>query len=68
MKIMMNSLTSANWRPTIFILLCGLQKPMVIPAKAGIQEGRGWKNVGRGLVPRWGRGGEWQTLPCQFGA
>ena len=26
-------------RPTIFILLCGLYKPMVIPAKAGIQRG-----------------------------
>ena len=28
-------------RPTIFILLCGLRKAMVIPAKGGIQRGRG---------------------------
>ncbi len=35
----MNALTSANWCPTIFILLCGLHKAMVIPAKAGIQWG-----------------------------
>ncbi len=21
---------------------------------------------GEGLVPRWGRGGEWQNPPCQF--
>ncbi len=39
----MDSLTSSNWSPTIFILLCGLHKAMVIPAKAGIQEGRGWE-------------------------
>ena len=25
----------------------------------------GGGNVGRGLVPRWGRGGEWQNPPCQ---
>ena len=28
-------------RITIFILLCGLHKPMVIPSKAGIQKGWG---------------------------
>ena len=44
----------------------------VIPAKAGIQEWGGGNVVrskttrGEGLVPRWGRGGEWQNPPCQF--
>ncbi len=33
---MMNSLTSYNWSPTIFILLCGLHKAMVIPAKGDL--------------------------------
>ena len=46
---------------------------MVIPAKAGIQKGWGWGNVvrskttrGEGLVPRWGRVGEWLNPPRQL--
>ena len=35
-------------RPTIFILLCGLRKAMVIPAKAGIQ---GEESVPRVFIP-----------------
>ena len=39
---------------------------MVIPAKAGIQKGWGEGNVVRGLVPRWGRVGEWLNPPRQL--
>ena len=32
-----------------------------------LMDNGGMKNVARGLVPRWGRGGAWQNPPRQFG-
>ena len=40
-------------RPMIFILLCGLHKPIVIPAKAGIQV-RGGRRT-RATLSRYGQ-------------
>ena len=39
-------------RTTILVLLCGLPKAMVVPAKAGIKKGRGEGIVALGLVAR----------------
>ncbi len=46
----------------------GPSAEFVIPAKAGIQEGRGGENVARGLVPRWGGAWAWQNRPREFAA